>query len=97
MLARPLRREIPGHPERTEGVSFLLNILWIILGGGWLICLEYLAAGVVLCLTVVGIPFGLQCFKLAKLGGAQAGRRVSLVQTLGTLAGSGSGRVAAPG
>lgn len=49
-------------------MDFLLNILWVILGGGWLICLEYLAAGVVLCLTVVGIPFGLQCFKLAKLG-----------------------------
>ena len=49
-------------------MDFLLNVLWIILGGGFLICLEYLLAGVVLCLTVVGIPFGLQCFKLAKLG-----------------------------
>ena len=49
-------------------MDFLLNVLWVILGGGWLICLEYLAAGALLCLTVVGIPFGLQCFKLAKLG-----------------------------
>ncbi len=49
-------------------MDFLLNVLWVVLGGGWLICLEYLAAGVLLCLTIVGIPFGLQCFKLAKLG-----------------------------
>jgi uncharacterized membrane protein YccF (DUF307 family) len=46
----------------------ILNILWIILGGGILICLEYLVAGLLLCITVVGIPFGLQCFKLAGLG-----------------------------
>lgn len=55
-------------------MDFLLNVLWVILGGGWLICLEYLLAGVLLCLTVVGIPFGLQCFKLAKLGLVPFGR-----------------------
>lgn len=49
-------------------MSFLLNILWIIFGGGLVICVEYLLAGVLLCLTVVGIPFGLQCFKIAGLG-----------------------------
>jgi uncharacterized membrane protein YccF (DUF307 family) len=49
-------------------LSFILNILWIIFGGGILIFLEYLLGGVVLCLTVIGIPFGLQCFKIAKLG-----------------------------
>jgi uncharacterized membrane protein YccF (DUF307 family) len=49
-------------------MSLLLNILWIILGGGWLIALEYCVAGLVLCLTVVGIPFGVQCFKIASLG-----------------------------
>ena len=49
-------------------MSLLLNLLWIIFGGGFLIWLEYLLAGVLLCLTVVGIPFGLQCFKIASLG-----------------------------
>jgi uncharacterized membrane protein YccF (DUF307 family) len=49
-------------------MSLLLNVLWIILGGGWLIALEYCAAGLVLCITVVGIPFGVQCFKIAGLG-----------------------------
>jgi uncharacterized membrane protein YccF (DUF307 family) len=48
-------------------MSFVLNILWIVFGGGLVLCLEYLLAGVILCLTVVGIPFGLQCFKIAGL------------------------------
>ncbi|MCP4501405.1 MAG: YccF domain-containing protein [Deltaproteobacteria bacterium] len=48
-------------------MQLLLNILWAILGGGFLIALQYAIGGVVLCLTVVGIPFGIQCFKLAWL------------------------------
>jgi uncharacterized membrane protein YccF (DUF307 family) len=49
-------------------MTLLLNILWIVFGGGFLIWLEYVVAGLLLCLTVVGIPFGLQCFKIASLG-----------------------------
>jgi uncharacterized membrane protein YccF (DUF307 family) len=48
-------------------MRLLLNILWAILGGGIVICLEYLLGGLLLCLTIVGIPFGVQCFKLAGL------------------------------
>ncbi len=40
------------------------NLLWFILGG-WIIGIEYLLGGVSCCLTIVGIPFGLQLFKLA--------------------------------
>ncbi|MBN1207521.1 MAG: YccF domain-containing protein [Myxococcaceae bacterium] len=46
-------------------MRLLLNILWIVLGGGFVIWLEYLLGGLLLCLTVVGIPFGVQCFKIA--------------------------------
>jgi uncharacterized membrane protein YccF (DUF307 family) len=49
-------------------MRLILNILWIVLGGGFIIALEYLIGGLLLCLTVIGIPFGLQCFKLAGLG-----------------------------
>ncbi|MCB9749578.1 MAG: YccF domain-containing protein [Myxococcales bacterium] len=49
-------------------MNFLLNVLWIFFGGGFVIALEYLLAGLVLCLTIIGIPFGLQCFKMAGLG-----------------------------
>lgn len=45
----------------------VMNILWAILGGGLITAIEYVIGGLVLCLTVVGIPFGVQCFKLARL------------------------------
>lgn len=57
-------------------MRFLANLLWIVLGGGIFIFFEYLIGGLALCLTVVGIPFGLQCMKLAVLGLAPFGREV---------------------
>jgi uncharacterized membrane protein YccF (DUF307 family) len=46
-------------------MNLLLNILWIIFGGGIILFFEYLISGLLLCITIIGIPFGLQCFKLA--------------------------------
>ena len=48
-------------------MRLILNLLWATLGGGFVIALQYFLGGMVLCLTVVGIPFGLQCFKLGAL------------------------------
>jgi uncharacterized membrane protein YccF (DUF307 family) len=48
-------------------MRLLLNLLWIIFGGGFVLWLEYMLGGLLLCLTIIGIPFGLQCFKLAGL------------------------------
>lgn len=48
-------------------MRLLLNLLWVIFGGGFITALEYLLVGLLLCLTIVGIPFGLQCLKLAGL------------------------------
>lgn len=56
-------------------MSFIVNIIWIVLSGLPL-ALEHLAFGVVLCVTIVGIPFGLQHFKLAKLALMPFGARV---------------------
>ena len=57
--------------------SFLLNIIWLIVSGLPL-ALEHLALGTALCVTIIGIPFGLQQFKLAKLAlmpfGAEVGK-----------------------
>jgi len=47
-------------------MSTIGNLLWLIFGG-FFIFLEYLIAGCILCLTIVGIPFGLQIFKLAAI------------------------------
>ena len=46
--------------------KFLLNILWLIFGGCEL-AVAHVTFGVILCCTIIGIPFGLQHFKLAKL------------------------------
>lgn len=46
--------------------SFLVNIIWIILFG-WEMALVDLFFGILWCITIVGIPFGLQFFKMAKL------------------------------
>lgn len=46
--------------------SLLLNIIWIVLSGLPL-ALEFTVLGVIFCITIIGIPFGLQMFKLAKL------------------------------
>ena len=56
-------------------MSAIGNILFFVLGG-FLIFIGYLLGGIVLCLTIIGIPFGIQCFKLA--GGVLApfGREV---------------------
>jgi len=42
----------------------LLNVLWLVFSGVWL-AIGYVLAGVVLCLLIVTIPFGLACFRLA--------------------------------
>ncbi len=44
----------------------IANVIWIIFFG-WIIALGYLIDGVLWCITIIGIPFGRQCFKLAKL------------------------------
>lgn len=46
--------------------SLILNILWLIFGG-LALAAEAAAIGCVFCITIIGIPFGLQCFKIAKL------------------------------
>jgi len=46
--------------------SFLLNVIWILVTGIPL-AIESVVLGLILCVTVIGIPFGLQHFKIAKL------------------------------
>ncbi|MDY7103701.1 MAG: YccF domain-containing protein [Actinomycetota bacterium] len=45
-------------------MSTLLNILWVVLSGFWLF-LGYVGAGIAMIVTIIGIPFGIQSFKLA--------------------------------
>jgi uncharacterized membrane protein YccF (DUF307 family) len=56
-------------------MSLPLNILWFLLGG-FIFFFGYLLGGLVLCLTIIGIPFGVACFKLAGLAAAPFGREI---------------------
>ena len=56
-------------------MSCLGNILWFICGG-LLSGLSWCAAGVLWCITIVGIPIGLQCFKFASLSFCPFGKEI---------------------
>ncbi|MCG8685135.1 MAG: YccF domain-containing protein [Desulfobacterales bacterium] len=59
--------------ERMVGTS-LANILWIVLAGIWL-AISHILAGISLCLTIIGIPFGFAHFRLAGVCFAPLGKR----------------------
>jgi uncharacterized membrane protein YccF (DUF307 family) len=42
----------------------VLNVLWLVLSGLWL-ALTYFVVGVVLCILIITIPFGIACFRMA--------------------------------
>jgi len=69
----PFGREI--NVGSFGAIGLLGNILWIVLLG-WELCLLHLSTGALLCITVVGIPFGMQHFKLASLALLPFGSRV---------------------
>lgn len=71
----PFGRVAVHDPDRVPGVSMIANVLWFILAGWWL-ALGHLLTGVLLCLTIIGIPFGIQSFKLAGLALAPLARRI---------------------
>lgn len=63
----------------TGTIGFIANIIWACTFG-ILLFLGYLIAGVLNCLTIIGIPFGLQSFKLAGISLWPVGRRVVSVE-----------------
>jgi uncharacterized membrane protein YccF (DUF307 family) len=58
----PFGRTVVRQPGKGAG-STIGNIIWFVFGGWWL-GLMHLVTGVLLCLTVVGIPLGIANFKL---------------------------------
>lgn len=49
-----------------KSCNCLLNLIWAVTVG-WILAIQAFLTGIVLCLTIVGIPFGIQCFKLTLL------------------------------
>lgn len=59
-----------------EDMGCLGNVLWFICGGA-ISGLEWLLAGCLWCITIVGIPVGLQCFKFASLSFFPFGKEIT--------------------
>jgi uncharacterized membrane protein YccF (DUF307 family) len=57
------------------GGSAVGNVIWAILFGWWL-AIGHLLAGVLLCITIIGIPAGVVSFKLVPLAFAPFGKRI---------------------
>ena len=64
--------------ESNFGKHPIANIIWIIFGG-FFQCLAYFFLGIVWCITIIGIPFGRQCFKFAKLALAPFGATIEKI------------------
>ncbi|HYB14092.1 MAG TPA: YccF domain-containing protein [Streptosporangiaceae bacterium] len=71
----PFGRQIEWR--RDAGVASLIgNIIWIVLIGWWL-ALGHLVSGILLCLTIIGIPLGLANFKIIPISLVPIGVRIT--------------------
>ena len=58
------------------GAHPIANVIWFIFGG-FAFWFAFLLVGVIWCITIIGIPFGKQCFKLSKLAVAPFGASIN--------------------
>lgn len=56
-------------------MRLVLNVIWVLFGGIWL-WLLYLVAGVIACVTIIGIPFGIANFKMIPISLAPLGKEI---------------------
>jgi uncharacterized membrane protein YccF (DUF307 family) len=71
----PFGRTVVPTAGSTPVLGAIANVVWFVLAGLW-IAISYVVAGVLLCITLIGIPFGIQAFKLAGLALTPFGREV---------------------
>ena len=78
----PFGRTLAPSATRGKGISVVGNILWFVLVGWWL-ALEHLIVGILLCITIIGIPLGVGAFKMAGAALVPFGKEVVEVSDLG--------------
>jgi len=76
--AWPYGRTVVDKPGAGAG-STIVNVFWVVLAGVWLAIGE-VVTGAALCVTIVGIPFGIVHFKLARLVLAPFGKEIVPVE-----------------
>ena len=70
----PFGKTVVKRPDAGVG-SAIGNVVWVVLCGWWL-ALAHLITGVLLCITVIGIPLGLANFKLIPVSLLPMGREI---------------------
>src|SRR3954471_17271547 len=70
----PFGRTLVRRPGAGAG-SAIGNVIWVVLCGWWL-ALGHIVTGVLLCLTILGIPLGLANFKLVPVSFLPLGREI---------------------
>ena len=71
----PFGRDTRVHSRASGCLYILMNILWLLTGGLW-IAVTHTVFGLILCITIIGIPFGLQHFKLTAIALSPFGRDI---------------------
>jgi len=71
----PFGSEIQEKPQANGCLSTIMNIIWILCGGIW-IALSHFVLGILFFITIIGIPFGKQHFKLAGLALTPFGKEI---------------------
>ena len=71
----PFGKDVVNKPNEPGCLSTIMNIIWILVGGLW-ISLTHFVFGLLLAITIVGIPFALQHFKLGMLALTPFGKEI---------------------
>ncbi len=71
----PFGRAVVPIPGRSPTISAIMNIIWLVTGGFWL-ALAHVVAGVLLMITIIGIPLGVASMKMAGLALVPFGKTV---------------------
>ena len=82
MTLFPFGSEIVSEPKSNGCLALLMNIIWIIIGGFW-IAIIHVFFGILFSITIIGLPFGMQHFKLAKISFVPFGKRIVNKQITG--------------
>lgn len=71
----PFGRDTRVHSRASGCLYIIMNVVWLLFGGIW-IALTHVFFGLLLCITIIGIPFGMQHFKLTALALTPFGRDI---------------------
>jgi uncharacterized membrane protein YccF (DUF307 family) len=77
----PFGRTLIPRRDRMRALSAVANILWFLLAGWWL-ALGHLITGIILCLTIIGIPLGIASFKMAGAALVPFGKEIVRISDL---------------